>query len=295
MKYLNLQEPNSVEWKAWIEQCSSEQQAVNDCVAAGEKPKIKSEVYSGKSHGLKESYFISPNPPFYGKCAFCEQVIHGTEYGDIEHYRPKGGVTTEDYKPIDIVVGGETKPHPGYYWLCYDWTNLLPSCEICNRPSERGEGKRNKFPVQGTMATSPDDDLKLEQPLIINPMFEDPSDHLFVTPNGIMHPKNGSVRGAATIRILGLNLRDLPGRRARAFRKAKRNFRSWKIEQSQNDSLHEDAIAELLDECQRDEFVMVSKTALKEFLDECKSQRREQESLDRKVATNFEVDFDDIA
>lgn len=31
----------------------------------------------------------------------------------------------------------------GYYWLCYEWSNLLPSCRYCNTEG----GKGNKFPL----------------------------------------------------------------------------------------------------------------------------------------------------
>src|SRR5579872_571430 len=60
------------------------------------------------------------------KCAYCERICKA----DIEHYRPK--------KAVD-----EEAQHPGYYWLCYEWSNLLPSCITCNREGS----KHNHFPV----------------------------------------------------------------------------------------------------------------------------------------------------
>jgi hypothetical protein len=42
--------------------------------------------------------------------------------------------------------------HPGYYWLAYEWTNLLPSCYDCNSfrrhgTMKAGPGKNERFPV----------------------------------------------------------------------------------------------------------------------------------------------------
>ena len=60
--------------------------------------------------------------PSVGRCAYCEGRNSAGEFGDAEHYRPKGEVT-ENRKPIS---------HPGYYWLAYEWYNLLLSCKKCN-------------------------------------------------------------------------------------------------------------------------------------------------------------------
>lgn len=70
---------------------------------------------------------------YLNKCAYCERL----EKADIEHYRPKKSVQGE--------------AHDGYYWLCYEWTNLLPSCVKCNRDG----GKLTHFPVLGTRVHLP--------------------------------------------------------------------------------------------------------------------------------------------
>ena len=56
---------------------------------------------------------------FVNKCAYCESSLVGGDM-DVEHYRPKGGVS-------------EVPDHSGYYWLAYDWENLVASCSFCNR------------------------------------------------------------------------------------------------------------------------------------------------------------------
>jgi hypothetical protein len=75
------------------------------------------------------------------KCAYCERFYKM----DVEHYRPKGEVRDENNNIVEIQIAGRLAPHPGYYWLGYEWSNLIPSCISCNREG----GKGSKFPVLG--------------------------------------------------------------------------------------------------------------------------------------------------
>ena len=69
------------------------------------------------------------------KCAYCESKINNaTTSVRIDHFRPKDKVKNINYKEID--------GHKGYYWLGYEWTNLLPTCENCNNK------KSNLFPLK---------------------------------------------------------------------------------------------------------------------------------------------------
>ena len=159
---------------------------------------------------------------FNGKCAYCEaKLILDQHHGDVEHYRPKGRVTDENDNVIEIDDGnGGRRPHPGYYWLAYDWRNLLPSCAACNRPGKTGDrraGKWNRFPVVGKHAWTPDG-IAGEQPLLLNPLLEedDPDKHL------VFDPETGRIigttdRGRKTVAILDLNRDGLPGARRDVF------------------------------------------------------------------------------
>jgi hypothetical protein len=113
----------------------------------GESLPVDTEIYGALKTCL-QAYF-------YGKCAYCESEFVSVAWGDVEHYRPKRGVTGD-------------KTHPGYYWLAYSEQNLMPSCQLCNQ----GRGKRNWFPIAGQRAASPEDDLAKEQPLLLNPYEE---------------------------------------------------------------------------------------------------------------------------
>jgi len=92
---------------------------------------------------------------FHDKCAYCETRVVREDY-HAEHFRPKGAVKfkVEDKKRLgkaivkDEIAEGEVEretemEHPGYFWLAYNWRNLLPSCPLCNK----GGGKNNQFPV----------------------------------------------------------------------------------------------------------------------------------------------------
>jgi hypothetical protein len=141
--------------------------------------------------------------------------------GDVEHYRPKGGVTDENDNPVEIDDGrGGKRPHPGYYWLAYDATNLLPSCIACNRPNKVGKarvGKWNRFPVIGNHASTKSE-IPRETPLLLNPLVptDDPAKHL------VFDPATGRIigktdRGRMTVAILNLNREGLPEARRDVF------------------------------------------------------------------------------
>lgn len=136
----------------------------------------------------------------HGKCAFCESSFAHVSYGDVEHFRPKGGLRQRRRGALR---------RPGYYWLAYVWENLLVSCELCNR-----RFKRNWFPLEhrSTRVRGPKGDLSRERPLLVNPAVDDPG--VFVT----FHEHRavavaGSPRGRNSIRGYGLNRKTIRARR----------------------------------------------------------------------------------
>ena len=208
MIHITFEEPSTQEWSKWLDTCKEAQNEHNRRVAAGERPEFKKNVYAGQ----KKAVYLNPDDYFFGKCAYCEQIIHSNQYGDIEHYRPKASVTDFDNKPVRTRDGEEDEVHPGYYWLAYDWKNLLPSCMTCNRKGKDIEtggpiGKGNYFPVAEFRAERPGEEVD-EDPLLLHPIWDDPVDHLEIDHLGVLSSK--SDKGRETIRILGLNLRGLP-------------------------------------------------------------------------------------
>ena len=146
---------------------------------------------------------------YKNKCAYCERICKA----DIEHYRPKSSVHDEK--------------HDGYYWLCYEWTNLLPSCVKCNRDG----AKLTKFTIKGKRIKAPTffkgkKDLDLDankaknRPLIdeipdlLHPEIDIPEVYFDfeVAPKLegiILKGKDKGARGEETIKICKLNRQEL--------------------------------------------------------------------------------------
>lgn len=142
---------------------------------------------------------------YKNKCAFCERV-----YGDeleVDHYRPKKERSVAKDRKHD---------NPGYYWLSYEWSNLILCCSKCN-----GQ-KSNKFPLTGlnelnrvsTHIVNPGipnyDSYDFqwiqvyENPLLLNPESDiNFETHLRYMPSGEV--KGITDKGKLTIEICDLN------------------------------------------------------------------------------------------
>lgn len=140
------------------------------------------------------------------KCCYCERERDEKRESDLEHFRPKAGIQ-------------EDPAHYGYWWLAYEWNNYLFSCKACNQ-----EHKKNQFPLStgGIRAMGPADNLTNENPILINPIDDNPeqfimfdwedSNDLFVKATPTTTDLND--RGKNTILIVGLNRNGLPEERA---------------------------------------------------------------------------------
>ena len=69
----------------------------------------------------------------HGKCAYCESRLDVSSPTHVEHFRPK----TYSQQGKERIIH-----RPGYYWLAYDWNNLLAACTVCNQ-----QYKKNYFPL----------------------------------------------------------------------------------------------------------------------------------------------------
>ena len=144
----------------------------------------------------------------YGKCCYCERRRDQKGEPDVEHFRPKAKLK-------------ENPKHSGYWWLAYNWDNLLISCKKCNNR------KHTNFPLkdENKRAFSENDDLKKEEPILINPLTENPEDFIIYDipkddKNPLMIKAIGKCeRGDKTINVLtGINDRELLIERAESFR-----------------------------------------------------------------------------
>jgi uncharacterized protein (TIGR02646 family) len=128
----------------------------------------------------------------HNKCAFCESKVSHIAHGDVEHYRPKGGVRQNESDPLE---------QPGYFWLAYVWENLFFACQLCNQSF-----KKNMFPLADhtKRARSHLDDLATEEPMLINPADEEPGGFIGFREE-IAFPIDDHPRAHTTIEVLGLN------------------------------------------------------------------------------------------
>lgn len=136
----------------------------------------------------------------HDKCAFCESNFAHISFGDVEHFRPKGGWSQKEGQPLT---------QPGYYWLAYEWTNLFLSCALCNQ-----RFKKNLFPLQTPTrrARSHKDDVTREDPLLLDPAVDDPEAFISFRKE-VPYALKGNKRGKATIRTLGLQRPELAEQR----------------------------------------------------------------------------------
>ena len=159
----------------------------NSYDTAIKKFEFKSQIYG---HTLVKN---SLRDAQHKKCCYCESIFEDTSYGVVEHFRPKGAVTPEKK---------QQRIYPGYYWLAYEWKNLLFACSRCNT------NKSDYFPLvdNSQRAKNHTQSLVNELPLFIHPVEDEPSDHInFHNETIVFLTKKGEI----TIDYLGLNRADL--------------------------------------------------------------------------------------
>ncbi len=199
------------EWDQWKQEADKETRQIIEDADKGKSLKFKEKIWK-KLKPFLENLFNK-------KCAYCEGIYEAGTWMDVEHYRPKAKITLDGNPQNSVKITdakGEEIDHPGYFWLAYDWRNLLLSCKKCNS----GKGKMNQFPIKGRRATSPRDSLQEEDPLILNPYdgFKT-EEHLSFRLNGFV--AGITEKGKTTIKICNLNREELQTSRQREWEKCK--------------------------------------------------------------------------
>ncbi len=196
-----------------------------------EYPKVD-DVWGNFKADLSQAYYM--------RCAYCEDFAIGTAAGDIEHYRPKKRI-----RQLNPEHTGREKEHlinisgrkyikgstTGYWWLAYEWTNYLLACPPCNQ-----KWKSDLFPVKGdtNVTTRPlIDNHDDEVPLLINPVYTDPDNHLSFDRDGIVIGLTDE--GWATIATVGLWRPSLVKKRADRLKSIELNIRSIEKEMQKPD------------------------------------------------------------
>lgn len=182
---------------------------------------------------------------FGKKCAYCEGNFAHVTPKDIEHFRPKSEIGTDN---------GTLRP--GYFWLACEWENLLVSCPDCNRsrnhdvPGQAEKvklGKETQFPLS-------DEQFRLRKQgslvneegvrLLIDPCTDDPEQHLTFDEKGLIHARsdgNGqlSAKGIASITVFALQRKDLVEDRLRVLNL----LRAWASEMGELAEIHNEFVA----------------------------------------------------
>lgn len=168
---------------------------------AQEAYSFDAEVYAAEDVGQALSEL------FQGKCAYCETR---TTALTISHFRPIGGA---------LALDGKFSPDH-YWWLAYEWENLYPSCQECDRL------KGQRFPVAARRARPRARGalLTAERPLLLDPCGdEDPELHLVYLDDGQIASETEV--GRTTIDVLGLNRSSLVTERLLAIDRLKSEWK----------------------------------------------------------------------
>lgn len=166
--------------------------AMRERVTRGEIP--KSEDFDG--YGVAKPFLAQA---LKNKCCYCEKKVEAKNEG-VEHYRPKTRARR-----------GPGHPTHGYWWLAWNWENLLFACDDCNK------AKGTSFPLTPSSTALVADGLPPgdEEPLLLNPSIDDPIEHIEFFPERDgrwrPRPRNNSERGKVTIETLGLDGVRRPG------------------------------------------------------------------------------------
>ncbi|TDO05427.1 hypothetical protein [Sunxiuqinia elliptica] len=162
-------------------------------------------MWPSKPSGIYSSTIVKEklDSIYHTKCAFCNQEPKGSPL-QVEHFRPKDGIKNE--------------AHPGYYWLGYEWTNLLYACGNCNTI------KSNYFPLLDGVRriTAPlfvadlidlaschsfSSFIKSEKYVLVNPEVDNPDQHFVYLPDGKIY--HLTERGEYSITRYDLNRDEL--------------------------------------------------------------------------------------
>jgi len=180
------------------------------------------------------------------KCAYCESRIGVNTTGGIDHFRPKSGSTG---------LKGEYAPDH-YFWLVYDWDNLMPACYLCTR------SKRNQFPLKAGSKRVPvlatGEALLAEQALLIDPFREEPAEFLNFLANGKVEAIGE--RGQTTIEIFDLNRSALVNMRKLAAKNFNQELQNYANLPKANQKALHDKVERIFSDQVTEEFAAVLRT-----------------------------------
>lgn len=175
-----------------------------------------------------DGYRVAMEPLYHSqkhKCAFCEKRDWLKGFS-VEHFHPKDAVDLIDWSalkpeatavdraafakglpPRDLKVLRKVR-HEGYWWMTWDWVNVLGSCAACNSGYKGTFFPLRREVVAATFESRIHNDGDV---LLIDPTRVDPIDHIRFTKTRDYWrpgPRNQSALGAWTIAVFGLDDQD---------------------------------------------------------------------------------------
>lgn len=197
--------------------------------------KVMEDIYQDKDVKAKL------NESHHHKCCYCETKFKYSRDLDVEHFRPKKYSQQSSDSPEILLV---------YFWLAYDWDNLLLSCAECNRGY-----KKNLFPLidESLRATPQTRNIDNELPIFINPALvseDDPRDHIRFENET---PEAKTERGQKIIDCLGLRRDILAEDRLehiKELRKHLKNIKYWRKILKVSQRINDTEIRELTEEAE---------------------------------------------
>ena len=139
--------------KRWITCAKKHSQKVATLSSAQERKEyIDNHTYWSKA---KETFINI----FGNKCWYSDMDL-SIDFGDIDHFRPKGESLDERKK---IILAD------GYWWLAYDYKNFRLSCAVCNQ----GGGKGDYFPLKSGCSPAQTNGTLESEYLLLDPCNQD--------------------------------------------------------------------------------------------------------------------------
>lgn len=169
----DIEECLTQQWRTVAEQAFERAQS-----AATEEDRKEVLRNVSSSRVWREFYALLPDN-LKQKCWYCEADDIRADM-PVDHFRPKQKVE-------------ERADHSGYWWLAFDWENYRCACTFCNsrrNMEDTSGGKQNQFPLLNEMsrACCPEDDLRVEQPALLDPFDPDDEKLLWFDSDGKPEP-----------------------------------------------------------------------------------------------------------
>jgi hypothetical protein len=150
MRYIPLTAPPpNPEWLKKADQLLADLKSAPDA-------KTRKEIIDGNSRvwGELKEWLLSLS---HQKCWFSEAKDCFSHW-DVEHFRPKKSTKDEDGNEYD-----------GYWWLAFDWQNF----RVCGNAGNRKKGTYFPLRTGSSRIADPNEDLRLEDPLLLDPSDAD--------------------------------------------------------------------------------------------------------------------------